>query len=337
MQLLSERELELIHALQIAPRVPWAQAAEILDAHPAVLSQRWEKLRSSGAVWIAAQPQGRLRQQVTCFTEVQCQPDRRAQVTESLVAMPEVFSIDLLSKNFHLGLTMVGESMSDLVYKTFSSISALNGVQSLESSFSVQMHFSARDWRLRTLDRQQIAALRAIDAEQSETDSSVIIREMHRPILSLLQKDGRCSAAEVARVTGLSQASARRQLAKVLHSEILTLRCDMAQGFSGYPVTAQWFARVPASQHQQAAQALTQTPNIRMVATVTGKANMAIAMWLASVNDVLDAEIALEKAVPGIELFESTLLIGSAKRLGWIMRDDTTTVGTQIAPPIPIH
>lgn len=337
MQLLSERELELVHALQIAPRVPWAQAADILDAHPTVLSQRWEKLRAQGAAWIAAQPQGRLRQQVFCFTELACPPHLRGQITEELASLPEVLSIDLLSRNYRLGLTIIGESMPQLVYNALDRIASLPAVDSLHPSFAVQMHHSARDWRLRALDRQQVSALSAINAEQTSTDASLVMREEHRVILALLQRDGRCSAAQVARETGLSAASARRQLSRVLHSEALTLRCDMAQDYSGFPIAAQWYARVPASQHQQAAKALAAIPNMRLVCTVTGEANLMIAMWLGSVNDLLEAERSLEAAAPGIVLSESSLLLASAKRMGWIVRPDSTTDGRQIALPIPIH
>ncbi len=337
MQLLSERELQLIHALQIAPRVPWSQAADILDAHPAVLSQRWEKLRSQGIAWIAAQPMGKLRQQVMCFTELACPPQQHAELSASLVSMPEVFSIDLLSKNSKLGLTITGQNMSEMVYGTFDRLAALPGVQSLNSSFAVQMHLSARDWRLGALDRAQIAELSAINTAQTRTDASIVLREEHRPILALLQQDGRCSAADVSRALGMPPASARRQLHKVLHSETVTLRCDMAQGYSGYPVTVQWFAKLPANAHEQAARTLAATPNMRMVCSVTGAANLMIAMWLASVNDVLDAEKLLQEAVPGIELSESTLLLRSAKRLGWVVGADTRTDGRHIAPLIPIR
>lgn len=337
MQLLSEHELQLIHALQIAPRVPWSQAAQILDAHPAVLSQRWEKLRSRGIAWIAAQPLGRLRQQVLCFAELACPPRLHPQVTASLVSMPSVFSIDLMSRNSNLALTITGQDMDDMVYGTFDQLASLPGVESMHSSFAVQMHLSARDWRLRALDRQQISALTAINADQTRTDASLVLREEHRSILALLQQDGRCTAAEVARATGLPPASARRQLAKVLHSETVTLRCDMAQGFSGYPVAVQWYARVPATAHEQAARTLASTPNMRMVCSVTGHANMMIAMWLASVNDILEAEKMLQAAVPGIELSDSTLLLRSAKRLGWMVGPDSRTNGRQIAPLIPIH
>ena len=37
---LSEEDLALIHALQIAPRVSWADAAEILGVHATTLAAR---------------------------------------------------------------------------------------------------------------------------------------------------------------------------------------------------------------------------------------------------------------------------------------------------------
>ncbi len=51
---LSEEDLALIHALQIAPRLSWADAAEILGVHATTLAARWERLRSGGAAWITA-------------------------------------------------------------------------------------------------------------------------------------------------------------------------------------------------------------------------------------------------------------------------------------------
>lgn len=232
---------------------------------------------------------------------------------------------------------LTGKSMSNVVNGTFNEITQLPGVTALHSNFSVQMHFTARDWHLSALGRSQIAALRELDGQQTHTDPGIAIREEHRPILSLLQQNGRCTAADVARVTGLSPTSARRQLSRVLHSDIITLRCDMAQALSGFPITAQWYARLPASQHAEAARALSTLPNMRMVCTTTGQANLLITMWLASVNDILDAQRSIETAATGIELLESALLISPSKRMGWLLRPDSTTTGRQVAPPLPLR
>ena len=45
---LSEQSLELLNALQIAPRATWRQLAGVLGSKPSTLSQRWDDLRSRG-------------------------------------------------------------------------------------------------------------------------------------------------------------------------------------------------------------------------------------------------------------------------------------------------
>ena len=51
---LDDGDLALIHALQVAPRVSWAQAGQVLGTSPAALAERWARLRSSGLAWVTA-------------------------------------------------------------------------------------------------------------------------------------------------------------------------------------------------------------------------------------------------------------------------------------------
>jgi len=333
---LSERDLEFIHALQISPRVTWTQAAEILNAHPTVLAQRWERLRGAGILWTAAETTGHGRRQVMSFTQLACIPSQRGEVTREVVRMPEVFSVDAFSQNHELALAVVGESMSVMAESTFDRIGSMPGVTKLQSALVVAMHSSAADWRLEALDRSQIAALRAIHRETTEPDPTITLRREHEPVVAMLQRNGRCSAADIARATGISPASARRYLSRVLHSDVLSLRCDMAQAHSGFPITVQWFTRLKASSHAAAAQALRQALNLRMVASTTGSSNFLITMWLGAVNDILPAERALESIVPDLELRESAVMMRPAKRLGWVLRPDSTATGELIAPPFPL-
>ena len=336
METLSERDLALINALQIAPRVPWAQAAEILDAHPTALANRWERLRAAGLAWVACEFTGRARHQVTAFTTVACQPSQRTALARRFLGMPAVGSVDVFSQSHELALTVVAESMADLADTTFEEISSLDGVVGMHSLINAQVFASARDWRLGALDRVQAEELRRINREQTAPDPDSSLKPEHLPVLELLQTDGRCTAATVARETGVSPTTARRHLAKVLRSDVISLRCDMAQQHSGYPVTMQWFARLPASAHAAASQQLASHLNVRLVSSCIGSANFLVAMWLASVNDAMAAERAIEQHVPGIRILEGAVLMRSHKRMGWEINPDGTTSGRHLAMPISI-
>ncbi|GAB2732473.1 AsnC family transcriptional regulator [Sinomonas soli] len=334
MQPLSEKDLALIHALQVAPRVPWAQAGEILGMHPTALAARWERLRADGIVWVTAQHTGRAANQILCFSELMCAPAERGAILERLVATPQVLSIDVFSHHQALALTLAESSMSRLVSDLFDPILGLEGVTGLESMVCLGMHVSAQQWRLNQLERRQVEALRAIDRGQRSEGPSAPLGPEHAAVVELLQRDGRITAAEVARLLGLSHATARRRLARVLSSDAVSLRCDMAQAASGYPITVQWFARLPAADHAAAAQRLAaQTSRLRLVASATGPRNFLVAMWLPSVNDILAAERTLTSAVPGLEIGESAILTRPHKRLGWEIRADSSTTGRLVPPP----
>ncbi|MGA7205706.1 MAG: AsnC family protein, partial [Specibacter sp.] len=55
---LSEEDLALIHALQIAPRAGWVDLGAVLGVHPSNAAARWERLVASGAAWITAHLMG---------------------------------------------------------------------------------------------------------------------------------------------------------------------------------------------------------------------------------------------------------------------------------------
>ncbi|MET3812544.1 hypothetical protein [Arthrobacter sp. UYEF3] len=75
-------------------------------------------------------------------------------------------------------------------------------------------------------------------------------------MLQVLKRSGRATAVEVANAVGDHPATARRQLNRVLNSQLFSFRCEMAQSYSGYPVSCQWSAWVPAGRHGQIAQEL---------------------------------------------------------------------------------
>ena len=89
---LSEEDLALINALQIAPRLSWSDASEVLGVHATTLAARWERLRAAGASWTTAHLIGDPKQMCLAFVAVDCEMNRREQVTASLAAVPETTS-----------------------------------------------------------------------------------------------------------------------------------------------------------------------------------------------------------------------------------------------------
>ena len=323
---LSEQSLELLNALQIAPRATWRQLAGVLGSKPSTLSQRLDDLRSRGVAWVTAMFSGATRHSAIAFVEVGCTMERQTALGDEFVANPNIVSVERLTQGPNFGLTIVADSLESMAMGPLEFLAGLPGVTSIQTSASVAMHHGAHLWRLEHLDKGQIEALKSIHREMTAPDTSIVLGADTRPIVQMLQLDGRCSAADIARRLDLAPATARRRLDRVLRSEEIVLRTELAQSRSGWPVNVQWFARLPAGDHDRAAQRLAEL-NPRMIASVTGNSNLLITFWLRSLHDVLTVEQMVEQAVPTITIDHSAVLINALKRQGWVLNSDGSTTG----------
>ena len=320
---LSEEDLALIHALQIAPRVSWTDAAEVLGVHPTSLAARWERLNGQGAAWVTGHLVGDPKQMSLAFIEVDCKMERRAQVVAALAAVPEIVTVEEAASNRDLVLTVITESLQNLSGEVIPAIAAIDGVTKSQTSLCTRLHSGGYAWRLNVLDRHQQQQLAALNHNHPAPGP---LPASHKALLPLLAANGRATAAQMARVLGRTPATVQRQLNRVLGSGVLSFRCEMAQRHSGFPVSCQWFARIPAGSHQSAAAALARVPNVRLCASTTGRTNFLVFMWLRSVAEVMDMELVLQQSIPGIELVESAVILATAKRVGWMLNPDSTAV-----------
>lgn len=334
---LSEEDLRLINALQISPRISWSDAADVLGVHATTLAARWDRLRATGAAWTTAHLMGDPKNACLALVDVDCEMDLRPDVTAALAELPEIITVEEAASNRDLTLTVITQNLGDFSNHVLPRLKEIRGLTKYHTSLCTRIHTSGYAWRLNVLSRAEQQALRALagpeTANPSAPDAIVVpLPENHLAILPLLARDGRATAAEIARALGRHPATVQRQLGRVLSSRMLSFRCEIAQKYSGYPITCQWFANVPAGQHQAAATELRAVRNVRFSASTTGRTNFTIIMWLRSLADVMEMELAIQQRIPGIALVESVVMLNTAKRVGWMLNPDSTATGTVVAP-----
>lgn len=335
---LSPLDLSLINLLQFAPRITWGEAGEILGTHPTTLAVRWDRLRESGAAWMTAQIQIDPGPAGLAFIELESRSDLIPETVAALVAMPQVLSVESFSGERNLGLTVTACNLAELSTLVEEKISRVPGVKGLRVLLASQLHSTGDSWRLKVLSAEQVErAQAAAAAEATSLPRRSSLTEEHWAVAQVLMRDGRASAAEIARTTGLHPATARRHLQKVLASGAIRLRCDLAQSLSGHPLTVHWFTRLSAADHAAAAARLSEDSRTRVVASITGDANFLVVMWLKNVAEIMGAEQFIQSCAPEISIQQSVVSLRQVKRMGWVLDQQGLNSGEFVLPQLPLN
>jgi DNA-binding Lrp family transcriptional regulator len=310
-----EEDLRLVHALQLAPRAPWTTLADVLGRHPTSLAERYQRLRDEGVVWVTAHPRGNPQDMTLSFHSVVCDPAARADVVESLCTVPEVYSVEESQSGRDLLLTVIVPHPRYLRETVHPALDAVTGLLRHETSFCTALHRGADSWRAGALTQAESGDL--VRRTAVAPSPAARVPPSFGDIVRVLARDGRATAVDVAEACGMTPPTARRQLQRALGSGLIMLRCDVAQGVLGYPIVCQWFARLPASQHAEAAALLGSTGSLRLAASTTGATNFMFLMWLRSAADITEVEARLEHALPNLRIAETVVVSHNPKRVGW--------------------
>jgi DNA-binding Lrp family transcriptional regulator len=327
-RMLDEDDLALVHTLQIAPRISWAAAARVLGSAPATLVSRWQRLREEGLAWVTVHT-GENTQHTVGFIDVDCEPGTRHAVSRTLCADPRVVSVDESAAGRDLLLTVIVRHLGELTRFVLDDLTSLPGVRRQHTAVATALHRQGSRWRLDALNASQQAALEP-SARPSSSQSTPPVNAW--PLIEALTYDGRRSAAEIAELTCRNPATVRRQLSRLIASDVLAFRCEVAQSYAGWPINCSWFSRVPPAEQDRTVRALNTLPGLRLCASTTGETNLTFSLSARSLSDLLTFERLLGKRLPWIELRESVPHLRTVKRMGWILDEDGRATGQVVVP-----
>lgn len=334
MQDFSPLDLELLHALQIAPRAPWSLLGRILDVDPVTAARRWERLRSSGRAWVTAYPGRRLQQRVeVTLIEIDCRAGEVEAVARALAAQPQVVTVEHMAGGRDLLVTVFTPSIAELSELILERVSRLPGVVATRAQLASRMFGDGSRWRLRALSAAQQRQLQetgpvSAPAPRGADSGAVPLPDAaDRALIPAVAADGRRSTAELAQHCGLSASTVRRRLSRMTEQQDLVLRCEVARELTDWPVSATLWARVPADRIEVTARSLLSLAEVRLCLAVTGPHNLLFTVWLRSVADVQRLEAQLADRLPDLTLVDRAIALRQTKLMGRLVGAGGCAVG----------
>ncbi|MDO5498325.1 MAG: Lrp/AsnC family transcriptional regulator [Propionibacteriaceae bacterium] len=322
-----ELDLQIAHLLQIDPRIPWVSAARILGVSASSLARRWARLTDEGLAWIATYPSP-AGSGLTAFIDVQCAPGRAAELATGLCEHPTILSLDECTGQRNLLLTVIVPSQDRLSALLLDTLRTLPGVTDAQCSIVTTMHAEGSSWRVDALDPEQQRAAAA--GLQRPAGSTTGVPD--RDLLRLLATDGRMSVAALARELGRPTSTIHRELNQLRSHGHVSSRCDVAPELSGWSIEWSWFTNVPLGTKAALVDTLRQRPELRMCASVSGRANLVFSLRARHFDELAQSERLLAASHPTLVPAETMVHLRPRKRMGWLLTPDGRTTGHVIAP-----
>ncbi|WP_306323527.1 MULTISPECIES: Lrp/AsnC family transcriptional regulator [unclassified Streptomyces] len=323
----SETDLQLLHALQINPRVPWNVLGDVLGISPSTAARHWGRLSDAGLAWVSAyRPDfaGQLGDPVNALVTAVCAPGRLNEMAAAFATHPEILSVEIVSGDGDLHLTVIAADRHAFADYMLGPFAAVDGLLQSSTCWVTRIYKEGSKWRLRALSPAQARRLR--EAAGASAGGAVRtpppgtpLDPADRRIVAALAPDGRASYAALAEAAAVSEPTVRRRLRRLLDHGRVAVRCDLAWEVAGWPVTTVVALRVPADRLQETARALAARTDTRLVATCVGEADLIVSLWLPSLADAHPFAATLAERFPDVRVVRWLTGLRAIKRMGQLL------------------
>ncbi|WP_433295006.1 Lrp/AsnC family transcriptional regulator [Actinoplanes sp. CA-030573] len=320
----------ILHALQVAPRAPFARIATVLDVSEQTVARRFQRMRGAGVVRVLARPEPIQRAGASYWTlRIGCRPGAAGPLADALARREDTswISIGAGGAEITCQAEVVSGQPTGLLHhlQRASSVLTFRAHQMMhrfpgrgEVDWVAPEHDLSPGQRDYLVEGASVpATIRPVTHPTSE--ASLTAGDM--PLLDELGRDGRASWATLATATGWSQRQVAHRVNELTAAGAIYFHLDVANAAAGLHTVANlWFTVAPA--HLAAAGArLADHPEVAFVAAMTGRTNVMASALFADAEGMYRYLTTKVAAIEGIQDVEIVPQLTRLKQSNSLMRD----------------
>ncbi|WKX09056.1 Lrp/AsnC family transcriptional regulator [Streptomyces sp. NL15-2K] len=323
---LDDDELDLVAALQHAPRAPLSLLAEVLGVSASTAGRRLARLESDRLLRVIGQLDWSVSGEGHPWhVWVTAEPGRATEVARRLADLPETSHVAVTAGQADVYCSVQPSRRDHTTELLARTIPATPGVRSARSELVLSATTKSDSWRLPRLDADQVARLTRHAAQDEAVKEPpprhAALTDDEERALRLLAADGRMTAAQIARELGIAQSTAYRTTQSLLQRGLVRPRVEIEPGLLGYALEVAITLTVSPSAMAEVARSLARHPSARYVTTTAGT-SCVVHHGVFRDEDGLAEFLTRDLAeLPGVTSFD-VLVVLDALRRHWLDRED---------------
>jgi DNA-binding Lrp family transcriptional regulator len=332
---------QIIYALQLSPRAPFARIAEVLTVSEQTVARRYRRLRGDGILRIVGLVDPHSLGQSDWLVRVGCRPGGATRLADALARRPDVSWVTVGAGGSEILCSVRSHSTrqrDDLLQRL------PNTSQVLTLAAHEVMHrfvgSGAADWTGYDprLSAAQVSALLppagpaapAIPAAPSGPREPIqptepagtrgaTLQDGDGPLLEVLARDGRASYAVLAAATGWSQGVVARRVDALSAAGVLYFDIDLATQLMGFTAEANLWLTVEPSQLASAGELIASHPEVPFASAITGTANLVAAVVCRDTGALYRYVTTRIGPIAGVRQLEISPMLRRVKRAGTLV------------------
>lgn len=309
---IDDLDRRIIGALQIDGRASWLRIARVLGENERTVARRGSRLLESGMVRVA----GIQLKEAGTILALRCGPGQVRMCSRAISGRPETMWAHVVAGSRDIVTEVQYPKAREQAF-LLDEVPALPGLRTSEAYPVLRYLRTAHQWRSGVLSATQRAELEAgmtLD-QKLEVGGLEGLSRADRVMHAALLDNGRCTFEQLARLAGVSEATASRRVEQMRQSGQLVVRAVVDPAVLGLKVKALVWVRATPAKLAALSTAVESSDQIRYASRITGPYQVLVAVDLASRND-LDAFLSSAEWVEYAESVDVAIVVTTVKRGG---------------------
>ncbi|WP_031470227.1 Lrp/AsnC family transcriptional regulator [Sciscionella sediminilitoris] len=301
---LDEVDLDLVAALQHAPRAPFDVLARAIGVSARTVTRRYTRLVEDDLLRVICELDwSLLAEGVPVNVWLDTEPGASHEVATALAARTDTTFVSICSGRGDVYTVLHGMTRKATTTALTTELPRIAGIRSIRSEWVLRRLTSSAAWRLPRLGKEQRTAL----SDHSITERGQRHQELdplERNLAELLRTDARTPYSEIARSLEITESRARRTATALFDSGMLRPRVEIDPHQLGYQTEVVLSISCPPHAADELTTTLRTHPATRFLGLVAAKPTLT---WDGvfhnedELADFLTADIGSHQAVTALE------------------------------------